>query len=376
MTLLASRGARAVALLVVVSILASCGLPRIGPNRNEIFAGSVQREGDAFVVEVNSRVTQATSVVEALGFTSAFLNAGVTNTDVIRPGDLLTLTIYENVEDGLLAGAGGNAARIDSVQVDSSGHIFIPYAGRIRAAGNTPEALRQILTRNLDEQTPDPQVIVNREAGDGSTVSITGSASSQGVYPISRPTRTLSGMLAAAGGVSIEPEIARVTVVRGNHSGSVWFQDLYNDPSTDIALRSGDRILVEEDTRSFTSLGATGSQARVPFESRTISVIEAIATVGGLNPSLADPTGVFVLRNEPEAIARSVLGRGDLTGVQRMIYVLDLTAPTGMFEARDFAIRDGDTVYVTEAPFAQWSRALNALTGTLSTAGAISNLGN
>ena len=109
MTLLASRGARAVALLVVVSILASCGLPRIGPNRNEIFAGSVQREGDAFVVEVNSRVTQATSVVEALGFTSAFLNAGVTNTDVIRPGDLLTLTIYENVEDGLLAGAGGNA---------------------------------------------------------------------------------------------------------------------------------------------------------------------------------------------------------------------------------------------------------------------------
>ncbi len=59
-----------------------------------------------------------------------------------------------------------------------------------------------------------------------------------------------------------------------------------------------------------------------------------------------------------------------------MIYVLDLTAPTGMFEARDFAIRDGDTVYVTEAPFAQWSRALNALTGTLSTAGAISNLGN
>ena len=376
MTSLASRGARAVALLVVLGIVASCGLPRIGPNRNEIFAGSVQRQGDAFVVEVNPRVTQATSVVEALGFTSDFLNAGVSNTDVIRPGDLLSLTIYENVEDGLLAGQGGNAAVIDQVQVDSSGHIFIPYAGRIRAAGNTSEALRQIITRSLDEQTPDPQVIVRREAGDGSTVSITGSVSGQGVYPISRPTRTLSGMLAAAGGVSIEPEIARVTVVRGSHTGSVWFNDLYSDASTDIALRGGDRILVEEDTRSFTSLGATGTQARVPFESRTISVIEAIATVGGLNPTLADPTGVFVLRNEPETIARSVLGRGDLTGVQRMIYVLDLTAPTGMFEARDFVIRDGDTVYVTEAPFAQWSRALNALTGTLSTAGAISNLGN
>jgi polysaccharide export outer membrane protein len=90
--------------------------------------------------------------------------------------------------------------------------------------------------------------------------------------------------------------------------------------------------------------------------------------VGGLNPSLADPSGVFVLRNEPEELARAVLGRGDLVGAQRMIYVLDLTAPTGMFEARDFVIRDGDTVYVTAAPITQWNNAIGALTGTLGAA--------
>jgi polysaccharide export outer membrane protein len=65
------------------------------------------------------------------------------------------------------------------------------------------------------------------------------------------------------------------------------------------------------------------------------------------------------------------LGRTDLQGDQRMVYVLDLTQPTGMFEARDFLIRDGDTVYVTEAPFVQWNKTLSALTGT---AGAASNL--
>ena len=44
-----SRWARPVALLVAVSIVSSCGvLPRVGPNKREIFAGSVQREGDAF----------------------------------------------------------------------------------------------------------------------------------------------------------------------------------------------------------------------------------------------------------------------------------------------------------------------------------------
>ncbi|MDP3959758.1 MAG: polysaccharide export protein, partial [Pseudorhodobacter sp.] len=75
-------------------------------------------------------------------------------------------------------------------------------------------------------------------------------------------------------------------------------------------------------------------------------------------------TGFFVFRNEPAEIANLVLGRNDLTGDQRFVYVLDLTQPTGMFEARDFLIRDGDTVYVTEAPFVQWQKTLSAITGT------------
>lgn len=372
MTSLASKSARIAALCVVFSALTACALlPRSGPTRNELFAGSVQREGDAFVVEVNSRVTAATGVVPALGFPSGLLNAGPANTEIIRPGDVLTLTVYENVRDGLLGAEGAPASSVDQIQVDGSGFIFIPYAGRIRAAGNTPDALREIITRNLDEQTPDPQVIVRREPGDGATVSLAGTVNGQGVYPLQRSTATLSGVLAAAGGLSIPAEIARVTVVRGSHRGTVWFEDIYADPRVDIALRGGDRILVETDNRTFTALGATGAQSIVPFESQTITAIEAIASVGGLNPSLADPTGVFVLRNEPEDLANSVLGRNDLTGTQRFIYVLDLTAPTGMFEARDFLIRDGDTVYVTAAPITQWNNAISALTGTLGAAGTV-----
>ena len=60
-----------------------------------------------------------------------------------------------------------------------------------------------------------------------------------------------------------------------------------------------------------------------------------------------------------------MLGRDDLQGAQRMIYVLDLTQPNGLFMARDFSVRDGDTLYVTEAPFTQWSKAIAALTGSL-----------
>jgi polysaccharide biosynthesis/export protein len=56
--------------------------------------------------------------------------------------------------------------------------------------------------------------------------------------------------------------------------------------------------------------------------------------------------------------------------------VLDLTEANGMFLARDFAIRDGDTVYVTEAPYAQFSKILGAVTSPLATAGSISALAN
>ncbi|KAG1648715.1 Capsule polysaccharide export outer membrane protein CtrA [Nymphon striatum] len=287
---------------------ASCGLPKSGPGKRQIYAGSVQKQGDAFIVSVNNRVTRATSIQPVLGFSDGFLNAGVVGSDIIRPGDTLGLAIWENVDDGLLAPEGANATDLSEVQVDGAGFIFVPYAGRIKAAGNTPEALRRVITGKLDTQTPDPQVIVRRVAGDGATVSLVGGVGQQGL-------------------------IAR----------KIWFEDLYSNPKFDIALRPGDRILVEEDSRAFTVLGATGSQNRIEFVTQTLSAIEAIAQVGGLNSNLADPTGVFVFRNEPAEIANSVLGRSDLQGSQRFAYVLDLTEPTGMFEARDFVVRDGDT---------------------------------
>lgn len=356
---------RPIAMLAALLIVAACALPRVGPNKKQIFAGSVQNEGDAFVVAVNDRVTRATAVVPALGFSSEFRNAGTLTSDVIRPGDVLGLTVWENVDDGLLAAEATNATALEEVQVDSSGYIFVPYAGRLRASGNTPNQLREAITEKLEEQTPDPQVEVRRLAGDGATVSLIGAIGAQGVYPIERPTRTLSTMLAQAGGVTLAPEIAQVTVIRGNQQGKIWFQDLYDHPELDIALRGGDRILVEEDTRSFTTLGAARTQSRVNFESQDLSALEAIAQVGGLLALSSDPTGVFVFRNEPAAIAGQVLGRDDLQGAQRMVYVLDLTEPNGLFIARDFVIRDEDTLYVTEAPYAQWSKAIALISGGL-----------
>ena len=135
----------------------------------------------------------------------------------------------------------------------------------------------------------------------------------------------------------------------------------------DIALRGGDRILIEMATRAFNSLGATGSQGRIPFPTQTISAIEALALVGGLSTTTASPTGIFVFRDETEKISNQVTGRANLKGKQRLVYALDLTKPNGTSTARDFLIREQDTVYVTEAPITKWNKAIAAATGALGT---------
>lgn len=372
-----SLAIRMVVLLTTVSLVAACGLPRSGPNKRELLAGSVDKEGNAFIVPVTPAVAAATAVQQSFGFSESFRNAGLVGADTIANGDTINVTVYENVKDEpLLGNTGQRVSGLNQLQVDGQGYIYIPYAGRIKAAGQTPEGLRQAITRKLEDQTPDPQVSVSRNAGEGSTVSISGQAGSNGVYPIESSTRTLATMLAKSGGVTVDPAIAIVRVTRGGHTGKIWLKDLYENPSLDIALRPGDKIMIEEDSRKFIALGATGSQSTVPFESATMSALEAIATVGGLSTMAADPKGVFVLRDETEAIARTVLGKPELIGDQRVVYVLDLTEPTGLFEARDFLIRDGDTLYVTEAPYVQWQKTLSAITGSTAVASNLANTAN
>lgn len=358
------RSIRATVLTICIFTLAACTLPRSGPSRNEILMGGQNYEGDALVIEVTDSVNRVIGSPSHSAFISSLRNSSRLGADTIRPGDKLTLTIWENVDDGIVVARGQNATALTDIQVDEQGFIFVPYAGRIRAAGQSPEGVRRIITEKLSQQTPDPQIQVARAAGDGANVTIIGTAGGQGVFPIERPTRTLGAMLARAGGISQTEEDTRITLIRNGNRGSIFFQDLYAVPGNDVPLRDGDTIVLEKDARSFTSLGATGQQTRVPFTDLQISALDALARVGGLNAKAADPRGIFVFREEPESVVRRLTGR-PVNGPQRVIYVLDLTKPNGIFMARDFSIRDEDTLYVSEASFVQVNNVVAAITGSL-----------
>lgn len=351
------RNCLAVALAIALS---ACSLPRGGPDYHEIRAQP--EDGRSFeVVPVTAEIASIVRIDERSGFAAAFVDAPLEATSRIVRGDELSITVWENLEEGLLSRQGIGATTLPRVKVDGRGQIYVPYIGLVRAEGRTIDQLRRAIRARLAEKTLNPQVDVFAVAAGTRRISIQGRIKSPGIYLIEEPTRRLVAMLARAGGVSEDPEVIRIRLRRGGMSGEIWLQDLYDDPRNDVPIRAGDIIIAERDRRIFTALGAVGRPSTVPFPTRDVSVIRALGIVGGLIDGAADPTGVFVFREEPAEIARRLFPDDAPEGARRVVYILDLTQPGAMFVARDFMMRDRDTLYVTTAPFLQWVKILQSV---------------
>ncbi len=366
---------RATAVTAALGMLTACGLPRSGPYFGEITSDKQLADYGFNVLDVTPEVTRITRVNEASGFTVNFIQASPENTSTVAKGDVLAITVWENIDEGLLNPAGVGATPLPNSVVDEQGRVFVPYVGLIQAAGRTLNQVREIIRSRLAEKTLNPQVDVFPVDPKGRQISIQGSVSAPGIYPIDTPSKHILAMIAKAGGVSLDPEIVRLKLRRGNVQAQIWLQDLYDDPRNDVHLRNGDAIIAERDRRIFTALGAVSGPSTIPFPQRDVSVITALGTVGGLNDGAADPTGLFLFREETEEIARRLMPDKEITGPQRVAYILDLTQPSGLFLARDLYMRDGDTLYVTTAPFVRFRTILGAVAPLINFGGSVRNLG-
>ena len=358
MALFPVRGAAA---LLAVLILGACNtLPRSGPTIEEITAQPRDGSAAVAIIPITDEVGRLTRRDETLTFSAAFANAPVENIELIRPLDILNITIWESGEFPLFGGVGGGASALADMRVGLDGTFFMPQVGTIRAAGKTIEGLRRELTARLAPMTPEPQVEVRLESSGTATVRVFGTEGALGEVPIEAGTRTLSGLIANSAAGSGDPEISQLSIRRGNLVEKVWVSDIFTNPALDIALRGGDVINIIRDPRSFIALGAVGGQAEFEFPGREISLMEALANIGGLNSATADPRGVFVLREEDSNIYTR------LTGVPTAIpirtgYVMDLTKPAAFFVASNFSVRDGDIIFVSEAPYVQFLKIVGSI---------------
>jgi len=74
-----------------------------------------------------------------------------------------------------------------------------------------------------------------------------------------------------------------------------------------------------------------------------------MSLIGGISDSRANPKGILILREYPEAaVSKDMSGPSNA----RSVFVIDLTSSDGLFSAGRFAINSNDTVLVSEAPLA------------------------
>jgi len=277
----------------------------------------------------------------------------------ITAGDVVSVAIYET--DSALfrpsLATGGGALSVNPMTalppqvIDQTGEITVPFVGRVRALGRLPAEVESQIREDLRLKTADPQVVVTvLERKGGDLASITGDVRQPSQIQLSLAGTRILDAIAQAGGTPSAPHDTMVTLTRGRATRSDPLQDIYDNPAKNVLLAAGDTVVLRKRALSFMAFGSTGRVGSYPIPIEDINLSEAVALSGGPADLQANPATVFVYRQEPAALLRT-LGReprlpGDTVAI---VYQLDLHSPEGFFYANNFTIRDRDIVYYAAA---------------------------
>lgn len=340
-------------MLLLCMGLTACSLPRGAALQSEVIAAQTDETGADISDFAVFAVTR-----ETVGFLDDWPAIGPRGYDwipradqptslIIAPGDMVRITVWDADENSLLAGPGQRAAQLQPMRVSSSGTVFLPFVGEMRIAGMSPQGARERIEERYIETTPSAQIQLDVEPGRANTANLVSGVASPGAYPLEGRDVTVLELISMGGGVSGNLVNPQIRLIRGDAIYGTSISRLYDNPRLDTVLRGGDRVIVEEEERYFLSLGAAGQESRHVFPADHVTALDAMAQIGGLTDSRADPQGILILRDYP----RSAVGTAPQAPPKdRMVFVIDLTSADGLFSAGEFQIMSGDLVYVTESP--------------------------
>ena len=359
-------------------ILTGCSsLPASGPSAKEVVAANQAAdpgEGLRFaLVDVNASIVTTMRRWSAASLQGTFGLQPPTKTQTIGVGDQVQITIWEAGTGGLFAApvnsptAGGSRGiSIPDQIVGADGALTIPFAGRVAVVGRTPYQVEQVIVSALAQKALDPQVLVTMTRNASNTVTVVGEVTAGARVPLTARGDRILDVVAQAGGTKAAPHETFLTLSRDGQSIRIPLQALLTEPTENVLVKAGDVVAVTREPQTFTSAGATGQNAVVPFDAIGITLEQAIARAGGLNDSRADPGGVFVIRFEkPSDYDQLGLSRpepGPLTEVP-VVYRINFREPNSFFLARRFPMHNKDILFVSNAPAAELQKVVNIIWG-------------
>ena len=354
--------------------LAACGaFPASGPS-----TGAIESEARAKLVyeliEIDRGVVARQASRGSSSLVGRFGGRGNIVRQTIGIGDVVNVAIYEASPEGLFSsgisaiGAGSSGTKLPPQVVDQSGTIMVPYAGRIRVYGRTIGQVTDAIVQRLTGKAVEPQVIVTLGKIGYNTATVLGAVVKSGQVPLNPKGDRILDVLAAAGGVRGETHNTLMRVTRGKRTIDVPLSVIVEDPRENIYVWPGDTIVALVSKQSYSVLGAVSRPGEYDFDRYRMTLAQAVAKAA-VDDNRANRRGVFIFRYEPREFVDSVVSGGtDLPGETiPVIYRLAISDPASFHLMQRFIVRDGDVLYLANAPTVDLGKFLGLLSASVAT---------
>lgn len=350
-------------------------LPVDGPAPRDITSGAVvhaavDRRAIAFdyaLVDLSAIVLETLSNI---GFSSIYTSFGMRDLGLpaqrVGIGDVIQVSIFEATASGPFQSSEGGIrsepfVTLPSQPVDASGSVTVPYAGTIRVAGRTAREIERDIESKLATRAVEPQVVVSVVEFNSSSVTVMGDGVPGGNrFKLVGTGERILDVISRAGGTRYPGYELFVSLNRGNRRTTVPFLRLIEDPRENIRVAPGDTVYVFRQVQKYVAVGALGSVGQTSgltgqfaFDQDRLSLNEAMAKAGSLLDARADPSQVFLYREERrETLERMGVDTSKFTPDREWIptvYRANFRDPSSFIFASKFLMRNGDVIYAANS---------------------------
>tara|TARA_R110000868_G_scaffold101560_1_gene279551 strand:+ start:3507 stop:4655 length:1149 start_codon:yes stop_codon:yes gene_type:complete len=352
--------------LILLAGLAGCAtLPSSGPTGGQIEKSAAAPKGGSPIrlIQINSIMDLPHGGVSTMP-APQLPDIAPPPTDLVGPGDVLDINIYEAGVSLFSGSAGGGASesqmaatpgvqvqKLPPTRINDLGDISIPYAEKLHVAGLTVGEVESMVRNSLRSLSQNPQVLITVSQAITNSIIVGGEVAKPGRLVLQTNRETLSDVVALAGGYRGSAKDLTLRITRGGKNVDVRMNDLVDNPALDVRAYPGDRLILINNPRTYSVLGAPGRVEQVPFSRSAVSLAEAIATAGGVNPGVGNPAAIFVFRYVRDEQGNEV----------PMVYHLNMMKTGSYFVAQRFAMQDKDVLYFGNAAANQPSKLIQLI---------------
>lgn len=243
-----------------------------------------------------------------------------------------------------------------TVTVDGNGFIQLPFVEHVDVAGRSTAEIQRLLKIRFGKQFLNPWVVVNIAQHRSRPVYLLGKFNKPGVIYLNGPTNLLQ-VVSMGSGLSEDAHLAGARLWRGGEIAAVDLNALLLGGSTDhnAYLEAGDIVFVpsQSDKKAYI-LGAVESPGAVPLSNQPMTLLKALAHVGGPRKAEALLSQVRVIRVH-----------SPLEGQLILVNANDMLKG----HIPDLQLMPDDIIYVPDNWVENWNEVIRAITPTLQLAG-------